>query len=50
MTLTLQCSGVETISSKIFRPKLYSDVIQELTQLNVSYLNAGEGLEIHNLC
>ena len=45
----VQCLGVETISSKIFKLKLSSDVIQELTQLNVSYLNAGEGIEIHML-
>ena len=40
---------VETISSKIFKPILSSDVIQELTQLNVSYLNASEGIKIHML-
>ena len=48
-SVQIQCLGVETISSKIFKPKLSSDVIQELTQLNVSYLNAGEGIEIHML-
>ena len=48
-SVQVQCSGVETISSQIFKPKLSSDVIQELTQLNVSYLNAGEGIEIHML-
>ena len=35
------------ISYKILKPKLSSDVIHELTQLNVSYLNAGEGIGIH---
>ena len=48
-SVQVQCLRVETISSKIFKPKLSSDVIQELTQLNVSYLNAGEGIEIHML-
>ena len=48
-SVQVQCLGVETISSKIFKPKLSSDVIQELTQFNVSYLNAGEGMEIHML-
>ena len=48
-SVQVQCLGVETLSSKIFNPKLSSDVIQELTQLNVSYLNAGEGIEIHML-
>ena len=47
-SVQVQCLGVETISSKLFKPKLSSDVIQKLTQLNVSYLNAGEGIEIHN--
>ena len=44
-----QCLGGETISSKNFKPKLSSYVIQELTQLNVSYLNADEGIELHML-
>ena len=48
-SVQVQCLGVEAISSKIFKPKLSSDVIQELTQLNVSYSNAGEGIEIHML-
>ena len=48
-SVQVQCLGVKTISSKIFKPKLSSDVIQELTQLNVSYLNACEGIEIHML-
>ena len=48
-SVQVQCLGDETISSKIFKPKLSSDVIQEITQLNVSYLNAGEGIEIHML-
>ena len=48
-SVQVQCLGVETISSKIFKPKLSSVVIQELTQINVSYLNAGEGIEIHML-
>ena len=29
----VQCLGVETISSKIFKPKLSRDIIKELTQL-----------------
>ena len=48
-SIQVQCLCVETISSKIFKLKLSSDVIQELTKLNVSYLNAGEGIEIHML-
>ena len=53
-SVQVQCLGVETIISKIFKPKLLSDVVQELTQLNVSYLyvsylNAGVGIEIHNV-
>ena len=40
---------LKRFSSKIFKPKLSSDVIQELTQLNVSYLNADESIEIHML-
>ena len=48
-SVQVQCLGVETSSSKTFKPKLSSDVIQELTQFNVSYLNTGEGIEIHML-
>ena len=48
-SVLIQCLGVETISSKIFKAKLSSDVIKELTQLDVSYLNAGDGIEIHML-
>ena len=48
-SVQVQCLSVETISSKILKLKLSSDVIQELTQLNVSYLNADEGIEIHKL-
>ena len=46
-SVQVQCLGVETISSKIFKPKLSSDVIQELTQLKVSYLNACEGIDTY---
>ena len=48
-SVQIQCLGVETISSKMFKPKLSSDVIKEHTQFDVSYLNAGEGIEIHML-
>ena len=48
-SLQVQCLGLETISFKIFKPKLSSDVIKEFTQLDVQYLNADEGIEIHNM-
>ena len=46
-SVQVQSLGVETISSKIFKLKLSSDIIKELIQLDVSYLNVC--IEIHML-